>query len=157
MSTPLPPGIVLLPHENYLSLVRGSVGANLFRHIFATVDGARRDLTEDGNLSCAFFVSCILALVGRIDAPHSTVVSTVRAMEAAGWVRVETTPQAGDILVWEPALQGGRVPHSHIGFAVGGERAISNDYATGTPSEHHWTYEGARRVEAIYRHPTLAP
>lgn len=159
--TPQKSAPVLLQQNNYLALVRGSVNANLFRHIFATVGDARHDLTQDGRLSCAFFVSCILTLMRRIDAPHATVSGTVRAMEAAGWELVEAAPKEGDVLVWEPKASEDGTSHPHIGFSLGDDLAISNSPDERTPVEHHWTYGASngvpvRAIEAIYRYSRSA-
>jgi len=39
--------------DNYLAIVRNSIGSNLFRNLYAEVNGQRQDITNNGELSCA--------------------------------------------------------------------------------------------------------
>lgn len=143
----------------YLSLIEGAVGSRMFQHSYALVNGERRDILEDGDLSCAFFVSSILTITRLSKEIHATVSGTIRDIESFGWVKI-TEPRVGAILVWEPKEQA-RGPHEHIGFCISDTEAISNNWETQVPARHHITYgtneDGSpiRSVTAIYWHPLL--
>lgn len=143
----------LLLKENFLAMLRASVGTSMYRHLYASVGGRKKDLTEDGNLSCALYVTSLLYHFGLVKGVHATVAGTVRDLEASQWKKVSRA-RAGDVLVWEPVLQG-KEPHPHIGFSLGGTRALSNDFTRGVPAVHHATYNGKRKVIVIYRHEAL--
>lgn len=152
------PKVALLLSETYLAMVRNSVGAKLFRNLYATINGKRRDLTENGKLSCAVFVSSVLRHFGLVAEPHATVAGTVKDMKASGWGRIRT-PRAGCVLVWEE-VPCDRAKHAHIGFYVGKRTAVSNSARRRAPALHHWTYgsrdgEPVRRIEAMYWHRKL--
>ncbi len=151
--------ITIRQHDTYLARIHGLPGTTMFRHLFADVDGSVRDLAKDGALSCAIVVSSVLTLSKLIDGPRATVDSTVRALEASGWTKTSIAAP-GAVLVWEPIEEHG-TSHAHIGFSLGGDRAISNETSSGVPAEHHWTYgvrgdgKPVRAITAIYTHPIL--
>ncbi|MBU6491019.1 hypothetical protein KGQ25_02625 [Patescibacteria group bacterium] len=132
----------ILQKESYIAMVRNAEGTRLFRNLYAAVDGKRTDIVRDGDLSCAFFVSSILCFFRLIATPHATVSGLVRDLESSGWRKTEI-PMPGDIIVWEPLLLSSGETHPHIGFFLGGEKAVSNDSETQTPINHHVTF-GAR-------------
>lgn len=150
--------IKILTLKTFLTLVKKSAGTEMFRQIFAEVDGREVDITENGNLSCAFYVSGLLAIFGLIDKIHATVSGTRKAMEAAGWI--ETTEMVpGAVLVWDKP-QDGSHNHQHIGFYLGEEQAISNISRLGQPGVHHFTFgpsgtNSYREIIAVYYHPQL--
>ena len=151
MSTPSP-RIKLLPEKTYLSVIKNSVGSNLFRHLYAEVNGEQIDLLQDGSLSCALFVSSVLVLFKHLHDVHATVDSTVKDLLKSGW-RSAKKPTDGCILVWQEkdfGLQTGR--HKHIGFYIGNKRAISNSDSLGHPVEHDWVFKG-RDLEMILLAP----
>jgi hypothetical protein len=140
---------------SYLAAIRNSVGTRLFRNFYAEVDGKRRDVMRDGDLSCAFFVSSVLVMFGLLKKVHATVKCTVADLEKSGWQSVRV-PRAGDVLVWEPVIDERGESHAHIGFALGNGMAISNASAPGVPERHSVTFgtrggKPRRRIEAIYR------
>ena len=137
----------------YLAAIRNSIGSKQFRNLYAEVDGKRMDLTEDGRLACAFYVSWILLHFGFIKEPHVTVDGTVKDLRANGWKDVEE-PREGDVLVWEPTMDHDpEHPHQHIGFYLGNGRAASNSSTLHEIVEHDWLYEGKRRIIAILSFP----
>ncbi|MBI2278550.1 MAG: hypothetical protein HYU81_00595 [Candidatus Brennerbacteria bacterium] len=138
--------------DSYLTAIKNSVGANIFKTLWAEVDGQTEDILEGGKLSCASFVSGILAWFGLIKERHATVAGTVRDMQASGW-EVIPEPRPGCVLHWEKMKENGE--HEHLGFYLGHDAAVSNSRTARTPIEHHWTYDGGRRVVAIYWHPRL--
>lgn len=154
--------VVLLPKESYLAMIRNSVGTNLFRNLYAVIDGEKQDILKDSNLSCSFFVSSILHQFNLIALPHATVAGLERDMKSSGWRAVKTL-RPGDILIWEPILQyADGKEHSHVGFFIGNDNAISNSNQEKTPIEHHITFgirpngSPARVIIAIYTHDFLA-
>jgi hypothetical protein len=153
--------VKILKKKSYLAMVRNSVAGQMyiFRNVYALVDGEEMDITGNGNWSCAFFVSAVLYINKLIKDMHTGVAGLERDLQASGWMQV-TEPKEGAIIVWAPE-KGTFVPglgemHSHLGFYVGNEKAISNSSnALGIPREHHYTYEGKRRIERIWWHPGL--
>jgi hypothetical protein len=144
----------LIPKATYLAVIKGSVGTHMFRHNYALIDGVEKDILEDGQLSCAFFVSFILRAFGLIDTLHARTVGTVRDMEEFGW-RHTKTPHEGDVVVWEEQQQKSGV-YPHIGFYLDEETAISHRDTVSTPAVHSLTFEGTRKVTAYYTHEFLA-
>ena len=53
----------IFSRENYLHLIRNSIGSTLFRNYL--VDGT--DVVGNGNNACAFYVSSILVLAGYFE------------------------------------------------------------------------------------------
>lgn len=144
--------------HTYVAMINNSVGANTWRHGYATVDGSEKDIMKNGEVSCAFFVSSILRIFSLIDDFHATVKSTLADMERNGWQKVDA-PEVGDVLLWGPRPNG--IGNAHLGFYVGEDKAVSNNFITtqpevgGAPAVHHWLYEGhpdgERPLIAIYR------
>lgn len=132
--------------ETYLQVIRNSVGSNLFRNCYALVNGEKRDITRDGDLSCAFFVSSLLTVFKLIKEVHATVEGTVKDLETSGWQQT-TTPKPGDVIVWAKQTDERGEDHGHIGFCVSEKEAISNNSQTGTPALHPLDY---RPIAACY-------
>ncbi len=141
--------------KTYLKVVKNCIGSNQFRNLYATVNGEEKDILNDGDLSCAIFVSQILLISGLITKVHATVKGTVADMESTGWVKIEE-PKKGAVLVWDNSIQDEEGNwHDHIGFYIGNDLAISNSKTEKTPQQHFWTFgkEGEndfRKVVAIY-------
>ncbi len=140
--------ITLDRKRNFLQMIENAVGTNLFRNLWAEVDGDKKDILENGELSCAQFVSGILYLNGLIKERHATVEGTVRDIEAFGWKKINE-PKIGSILVWESIEYPDGSKHGHIGFYIGDQKAISNSPKEKSPQYHRWTY--ARENESDYR------
>ena len=70
--------VQIILYDSYLHAIKNSVGSNLFRNLYAYVDGKKMDILENGNLSCANFVSSILYSYKLIGGKHATVDGTVR-------------------------------------------------------------------------------
>lgn len=142
-----------------LSMVRGSVGTDMFRRIYFTIGGKTVEVLRDGDLSCAVFVSNILLFLGLIKKPHTFVARTVADMERSGWKKIRTL-KPGAVVLWAKRRGGSGERHIHIGFYLGGERAVSNFDAKRTPYIHHYTFgtrnkKPTRAITAIYWHPRL--
>src|SRR3989338_489865 len=136
--------IVLLPFDTYLGVIKNSVGAKLFRNAYAPINGKKTDLLKNGNVSCAFYVSSLLAMTGLLKNPHTTVSGTIKDLRASGW-KITKNPRVGDILVWEAIDFGKNNYHRHIGFYIGNNRAISNNYKKSCPTIHSWNFRGKRK------------
>jgi len=132
--------------DTYLAVIGNSVGSCMFKNLLVEIDGVKKDATEDGWLSCAFYVSSVLLLFKYIENVHATVSSTVKDLQKSGWIKIEN-PVPGSIIVWKP--YGGTNKHAHIGFYVGNNQAISNDSSKKYPVKYDWKFNGKREVEMI--------
>lgn len=146
--------ITPLLSDTYLALIKNSVGAQFFQTLFARVHGRKKNILNGGELSCAFFVSAVLLLTKLIKEPHATVTGTEKDMRRCGWKQTQTLKR-GSVIVW-----GKKHGHKHIGFYLGGEKAVSNSTARKVPVLHHFTFgtrneKPVRRIEAIYWHKNL--
>jgi hypothetical protein len=156
------PHVTILKKDSYLKTIENSLGTHQYRSLMALVDGEKKDILEDGNLSCALYVSAILHQFGLIDstiAPHARTESLVKNMEASGWVKTDS-PTPGAVVVWEEMQQENHtVPH--VGFWMSEEEAVSNSWKEKCPVRHHMTFgtssDGSpmRNVTAVYIHPIL--
>ena len=149
----------LLKKKSLLAIVTNSIkgGDNyLFKNLFAVNDGQEIDILEDGKNSCAAFVSWILLVLGLIKTGHATVDGTLKDMIQSGWHEINEL-KPGAVLLWEKAVgKYDGLLHSHIGFYIGNNEAISNgSQGGGVPWKHHLDYNGSRGVEKIYWHPDL--
>ena len=127
--------------DTYLAVIENSCGTKMFKNLYADINGVRTDITNEGDLSCAYFVSTVLLMFDSIERIHATVRSTVVDMENSGWV-VTDEPIVGDVIVWneKECRDGSR--HSHIGFFVGQNKAISNNKDLGCPTKHSLEMDG---------------
>ena len=144
--------IKLLTFASYLATIKNAAGAKIYRNSYALVDGRRRDLAQNGRLSCGLFVSSVLLHFRLIKEPHLTVNGTIKDLKNSGWKKTRR-PKPGCVLVWEADEES--LGHEHVGFYLGQNKAISNSSRTRTPVIHHWTYgirngRPKRRVLAIY-------
>jgi hypothetical protein len=137
--------------ETYLAVIKNSLGSKMFRNLYALVGGQKKDITQNGNLSCAFYVSSILLLFKLIKEVHATVSGTERDMREFGWTDIKK-PKNGCVLVWKETDFTNGSLHKHIGFYVGQQKAISNNYKLGYPTKHNWKF---RKIESILWHPNL--
>lgn len=144
--------IKLLKKKNYLTMIENSAkGENwMFRNLYAEISGEEKDILKNGGLSCAVLVSSILFMNKLIKDLHANVSATEKDMVGSGWREVKDL-KPGAILIWET-----KDDHSHIGFYMGKDMAISNDSrGAGFPHKHHYTYNNTRKIERIYWHPNL--
>lgn len=154
------PKLALFP--SYLKSIENSVGSKLFRNLYFTIDGSITDILEDGDLSCASFLTSILYLYGLIGERHVTVAATVADMQASGWHEIRE-PKPGAVILWglskgDNDTQG---KHQHLGFYIDAETAVSNDSTTRIIARHHITSgissggEAKRDILAYYWNDTL--
>jgi hypothetical protein len=142
--------VTSLLYDTYLAVIKNSVGSRMFKNMYVKIDGKKVDATQDGQLSCAFFVSGVLTMFGLIKKTHATVSSTVTDLKASGWTEIKK-PKIGCVVVWSQSDLETQGTHKHIGFYSGDKLAISNNsLRDGTPSEHPWTFNGKRKIEALF-------
>lgn len=149
------PRMTLSVSETLLAFVKNSLGSNMFRNVYFDIEDKVTDLAQNGNLSCAVFVSSILFLIKMIKDPHITVDSTLKDMMSCGWIEINK-PEPGCVLVWQEKDFGQSGIHRHLGFYVNNGKAISNNPEKGCPTEHDWNIFDGRSVELILWHPKLA-
>lgn len=137
--------------RSYLATIKNSLGSRTWQNFYARVNGAEQDVMRGGELSCAYFVSSILATFGLIDRAHATVETIVEKLNEFGWEQTEK-PSPGDILVWEDIAYNDGRRYPHIGFYIGSQRAVSNSYNKRVPVEHDWQFKDAepRKITAIW-------
>jgi len=131
-------------------LLKNSLNSKLFQSLYFFVGGKSKDILEKGNLSCAFYVSSILKILGLIENLHTTVSSTLKDLEKFGWFEIKK-PKFGAIILWGPKKES---RHCHLGFYVGKNRAISNSSKRRVPSLHNLNYE-KRKILSFYFHKSL--
>ena len=166
-----PPVVKILFKKNYLAMVQNAAkGENhMFQNFYITIDDQERDALGGGALGCGTFLSSILYLQNStleflkksrwISFVHANMPAVEKDMIANGWHEIKDLRE-GAILVWE-AREGTEVPvygnmHLHSGFYIGNERAVSNgSNTTLMPEEHHYTYDGTRKIVRIWWHPSL--
>lgn len=132
-------------------MARGAQGSRMFQTIYVQRqdDGAVLEVTNGGELSCAYFVSAILCLFDLIDRPHATVATTLQKMAEAGWQRIDG-PRPGAVIHW-PVNQG----HEHIGIVLEDGQCISNSMSERTPQIHGPRLGDGREPDAYYWHSNL--
>lgn len=140
--------------DTYMSVIEGSEGTTMFRHLYADVDGEKKDVADDGDLSCAFYVSSVLSMFDLCDRVHGTVDGTVRAMNEMKW-HIISEPQKGAVVVWGPKVGTDGSVHKHIGFCVNENEVMSNIASRKVPGRHALHDAEGRVVEAIYWHDNL--
>ncbi len=146
--------------KSYIATITNSVNSNQYKNFFVFDDSAGevKDILENGNLSCAIFVSNILnmftGIAKLIDAPHVTFKTTLIKMKESGWYEIKNI-RPGAILCWESVDFGITGFHEHVGFALNMNEAVSNDYRAGCIARHHITFNNTRNINAIYWHDAL--
>lgn len=150
--------VIPLLSDTYLAVIDGAVDSGMFSRAYALVDGKRKEVTENGNLSCAFFPSFVLKYFGLIKEGHFTVSGLVRDLEKSGWKKIKK-PRLGCVLVWgaqdDKKDKNYSFGHRHIGFFVGNGKAVSNLSSKARIGKHHWTFgmkrgKPRRKIEAMY-------
>jgi hypothetical protein len=148
----------ILLYESYLRMIENSVGTKMFRNLYLEHGDRKIDVTENGDLSCAFFVSNVLLIWGLISEGHATIKGTIKDMKKNGWKEVSPGKiRPGDVIVWGEKKSGKRRIRSHVGFYVGDEKTISHSDGIKAINCHHWTYNNKRKITAVYRYPFKFP
>lgn len=144
--------LVNLTRDNFLNSIKASVGSNLFRNLYVKnkQTGEDIDVLDDGELSCAYFVSVIAYMHGLIDSPHATVSTTLKKLEESGWTKT-SEPSVGAVIHW-PERNG----HEHVGFVVSQTESVNNDYEVRTPQLRGLTMKDGREPVGYYVHPEIS-
>jgi len=141
-----------LTYKNYLTVIKNSVGSKMFQHVYVLDNNKEKDIIKGGELSCAYYVSCILKLFNLIDqeiSPHAMTGGLVKNILNNGWEETKEL-KVGNILIWEEILG-----HQHLGFYLGKDMAISHRDEKKTPMIHHYTYKGKRKIIKIFTHKII--
>jgi hypothetical protein len=137
--------------DTYISVIKNSDKSQMFRSLYAKINGKKTDITKNGSESCAFYVSSVLFLFKLIKEIHATVNGTIKDLENSGWKKAKK-PKIGCVLVWaEKKFKDG--PHKHIGFYMGNDMAISNSSKYKYPTKHKWNEYDGRKIEMILLFP----
>ena len=144
--------------ESYLKAIENSVGSKLFRNLYFKSRDKKIDVLQNGNLSCAIFVSWILRNFYLIEDNHTMVSRLISDLKKSNWQKIKK-PKLGAVLVWDTKI-GKTGPHKHIGFYIGESKAISSSSTKKIPAKHHWTFgskngKPVRKVEEIWWHKKL--
>lgn len=143
-------------YKSYIAAIKNSIGSRIFRKLYLYDKDADRvvEVLQNGNLSCAYFVSSVLQHFGLIDGFRVNVEETIAAMKAQGW-QIIKKPVPGSVIVWNKAyFKQSKSWHGHIGFFIGPARAISTSSRLGVPVIHNLRLNG-RKIVKILRHPRL--
>lgn len=153
----------ILIYDSYMAMIKNSVGTKMFRNFYIKINNKKTDIMEDGNLSCAYFTSSVLHQFQLIKSPHATVSGTIKDMENSDWKKIKQLKE-GAVLVWEELKSNSpeaKKQHNHIGFYIGGEKAISNSSRLRKTFSHHFTFgqdknkNPKRKIESIWWHTNL--
>lgn len=142
-------------YKSYMSAVKNSAGSRFFRNLYyVEKDGRVPEVLQNGNLSCAYFVSTILRHFDLIGKWRVGVDEVVEEMKRYGWTAV-VTPRPGDVIVWgKKCFKKSKKCHKHVGFIIGKGRAVSNSSGRKYPAIHGLRPDG-RKIEGYFRHQRL--
>ena len=138
--------------ESYIAMIKNSKNSRMFTDFYARVNKKKKNITKNGELSCAYFVSSVLKIFNLISDIHLTVKGTVNDLLESGWISIKK-PKIGGILLWEQKNFGIRNKpnrHYHIGFYIGNNKAISNSASKKKIAIHHFTFNNKRKIIKIY-------
>lgn len=158
-------------YQSYLTMIRNSVGLGLRKHLYISKDdGSSKDILHDGNLSCTYFVSCILKTFNLSPVNSVNVLSFEKVLLEYGWQSIDPSAHPDQIIPGSIIIRSQkegtdkqdiygntRSGHHHIGFYVGDGHAISNmsesfgveGVEPRTPQQHHYTYNEKRPIKSI--------
>lgn len=148
----------ILREKTYLKMIENSIGTKIFNSIFAEVEGQEKDLLNDGEFSCAVFVSGILLLNQMLEKGRSTVDSLEKDLEESdSFEEIKSDPQPGDILFWEKVRYEDGSENRHVGFTLSNTEAVSTDYVPKQVIKHPINKEiensgETRKIEKIFRY-----
>ncbi len=145
-------------YKSYLAAIKNSIGSRIFRKLYMYDKNTDRvvEVLQNGNLSCAYFVSSVLHHFGLLDGIRLNVEETAAAMKEQGWQTIKK-PVPGSVIVWNKIyFKKSKSWHGHIGFFVGPGRAISTSSRLGVPVIHNLRPNGRKIVEILW-HPRLSP
>lgn len=145
------PEVKKLVLKSYLHMTQDSLGAKVWQHYFAEVDGVEQDIMYGGSNACAWFVSSILVIHKLIGSSHATVTSTIKDLSENGWSDIDE-PKPGAVIHYAPLIFEDGTTHEHVAIYIGHQTAISTSYTQAVPIEHDWRYRDyeERKILHIY-------
>lgn len=141
----------ILTYQNYLSTIKASQNSKMFRHFYVLDDNKPKDILKNGQHSCSRYVSSILKLFDLISETHATIDGAIEDMLNNGWKPTKKLIP-GNILIWEKQITSSGEIHSHFGFYLGKNKAISHRDEKRMPVIHHYTYNQKRKIIQILTH-----
>ncbi len=145
--------IEILKKESLIKIIENSVGSRLFNSLLVKYKdtGKIADVMNDGEYSCAFFVSSILYLFQTIPKTTATVKSLKELIETdSHWGKINTEEkEAGDVVFWEKVKLEDGTESAHVGFALNENEAVSADYKSKMIAKHPIK---ERAIEAVFRY-----
>ena len=140
---------------SYLDDVRnaGKERSTKYRHYFVAGSEGIIDVTDNGDLSCAWFVSSVLEKHGLLSRARTTVTSTLQEIEErAEWEKIEEHNSfPGAVILWPRSASG----HYHLGFYLGQSETgqgeyVSNSFMAKAPIIHGETLlDGRQPIRAF--------
>lgn len=150
-----------LPKETLLALIKNAPGSKLFKSliVYDTATNVSRDVLNDGEYSCAFFVSSLLALAGYLPKPNTTVVGLRARLKESSFMEIPADGiEPGDVIFWEKIVFPDGSANEHVGFALDNTRAVSTSYKKKEVVEHPINLPGnlstePRKITLVLRAP----
>lgn len=139
--------------ETLMASIHNSVGSNQYRNMYMERYEGVIDVLNDGDLSCAYYVSSLLVPFGLINRAHTWVKNTIHDLHSSGWEATKKL-EPGSVLIWAERTGQSGIPHKHIGFYVGEGLAVSNSDQARSPQKHDADM-GGRHIELILDHYAL--
>jgi DNA helicase TIP49 (TBP-interacting protein) len=143
----------VLRKETYLKAIENSIGSRIFNSLFvkSKTDGKVWDVMNDGEYSCAFFVSSVLFLMQALGKSVATVDSLRKLIVGdSKWTEVDSDQvETGDVVFWDKVKYEDGSENAHVGFALSKEEAVSTDYKQKMVVRHKI---GTRPITGIYRY-----
>lgn len=149
----------VLPKETFIKAIENSIDSKLFNSIIIKKkDGKMVDLLNDGEYSCASYVSGILTIFNILPKTRSTVKSLTEDLECnKNFMEVPVKNiTTGDIIIWSKTKFKNASDNEHVGFAISKEKAISTNYKEKKIIEHHITFgisgsDPNRKINRVFR------
>lgn len=144
--------VEILKKESLVKALENSVGSRLFNSLLVRFSDSEqvKDILNDGELSCAYFVSSLLVMHGLLGETHTTVANLRQVLtENPKWQEVPLeSVEAGDVVFYKKRTFADGSGNAHVGFAVGKTDAVSTDYKKKAVSQHKLDYTP---IESVWR------
>lgn len=155
------PQMTPLYFETFVRAAENAPGTGLFRSLIVRNEAGKEiDVLQDGEYSCAYFVSSLLLLAKFLSEPCTTVDSLEKRLTEAWWEKRGTDGiLAGDVLIWERETFSDGTSNRHAGIAISATEAVSTSYIIKNVERHHITFGSnpdkspKRSIESVFRAP----
>ena len=149
----------ILRKETYIKMIENSVGTKLFNSIIIKNEtGEVQDLLNDGEYSCALFVSSVLVLHLLLPRARTTVANLEKELtDHKSFIEVpKESIETGDVIFWESVTYEDGSQNRHVGFAISSHEAISTNYIEKCVVRHATDKEientgKIRKIEKVFR------